>query len=720
MARIDSDRRPGDFGLDFDYAIWTPGTTVCMTWVNWDSNYRDVVVFPSEDAQMRYMHRDPQTRVIESLTYCGQGMPVRLDIPFSEANKYNYIYAENNLFGGKRHRFFYFITDVVYVAPNTVEIRVQLDVWQTYFKDVYVNRCYVERGHIGIAAENQWDDYGRKYLTCPEGLDMGAEYVIGRTWYETIAATWYGDGYDSGDYDVVVASTIDLELEYGDVKNPKFQAASGSKAEGLPNGCSLYAMTNGAFETLAQSLAFVPWVAQGIISIMAIPKGVINFDGMTSVTTPSTKGPEDGKEGANITRPGAEVYPLTKGFGEGHLANNKTINLAPGFRDEEIIPERYRHLWKFWTSPYMMYEVTTFSGTPILVKPETIQGKSLDITQWAHIVPPSPRIMYTVNGQNQGLWVADGQNHNSEHFDAMTGITNFPTFALTNNSYLNYMASNAHSLVYQHASAEWSQQKALRGAATSYNQAALSRQQAADTTDLNNQFDSARTQYNADNQLLSSGVHTVAGSLGQALSGNIGGAAASAIMGGFDMGMQYGSTLENQRMINEQRSAITGLGNQYAARIADSNLAMAKFAAQGDYANAIAGINAKTQDAKLIQPTTVGQQGGDAFNLATDDWKIVCRQKCIDSGAVFRIGEFWLRYGYAMNCAVQPPQNLMCMTNFTYWKMQETYLAPSDCPEGFRQSIRGILEKGVTVWRDPNKIGITDYADNKPIAGIRI
>ena len=98
---------------------------------------------------MKYMRRDPQTRIIESLTYCGQGMPIRLDIPFSEANRYNYIYAENNAFGGARHRFFYFITDVVYVAPNTVEIRVQLDVWQTYFKDVYVNRCYVERGHIG-------------------------------------------------------------------------------------------------------------------------------------------------------------------------------------------------------------------------------------------------------------------------------------------------------------------------------------------------------------------------------------------------------------------------------------------------------------------------------------------------------------------------------------------------------------------------------------------
>ena len=98
----------------------------------------------------------------------------------------------------------------------------------------------------------------------------------------------------------------------------------------------------------------------------------------------------------------------------------------------------------------------------------------------------------------------------------------------------------------------------------------------------------------------------------------------------------------------------------------------------------------------------------------------MCRQRRIDDGTLTRIGEFWLRYGYAMNIPTKVPKNLQCMTNFTYWKMQETYLYSTTCPEGFRQSIRGIFEKGVTVWSDPDRIGKTDFADNEPLPGVNI
>ena len=64
------------------------------------------------------------------------------------------------------------------------------------------------------------------------------------------------------------------------------------------------------------------------------------------------------------------------------------------------------------------------------------------------------------------------------------------------------------------------------------------------------------------------------------------------------------------------------------------------------------------------------------------------------------------------------PDSLMCMTNFTYWKLHEFYLRSSTCPEEYRLTIKGIFEKGVTVWNNPNKIGVTDYADNDPLPGI--
>ena len=122
----------------------------------------------------------------------------------------------------------------------------------------------------------------------------------------------------------------------------------------------------------------------------------------------------------------------------------------------------------------------------------------------------------------------------------------------------------------------------------------------------------------------------------------------------------------------------------------------------------------------MIAPTTSGQVGGDAFNLATMGWVITARVKRLNSSALRRIGEYWLRYGYAMNLPIRMPSNFQCMSNFTYWKLSETYISSSVCPESFKQTIRGIFEKGVTVWNDASKIGSTDYADNTKVGSITL
>jgi hypothetical protein len=62
----------------------------------------------------------------------------------------------------------------------------------------------------------------------------------------------------------------------------------------------------------------------------------------------------------------------------------------------------------------------------------------------------------------------------------------------------------------------------------------------------------------------------------------------------------------------------------------------------------------------------------------------------------------------------------MVMTRFTYWKLRETYITAAQCPETFKQAIRGIFEKGVTVWNNPADIGNIDIADNAIVAGIQL
>ena len=180
-----------------------------------------------------------------------------------------------------------------------------------------------------------------------------------------------------------------------------------------------------------------------------------------------------------------------------------------------------------------------------------------------------------------------------------------------------------------------------------------------------------------------------------------------------------------------QNTQSTGISNTLAASqnaanvgqsayLRDTNKEFGDFAAKGDYAMAIGAINAKVQDAALIQPTTSGQVGGEAFNLIAWRWGIHAKAKVISLAARRAIGEYWLRYGYAVNQFATPPQDLQVMTRFTYWKMRETYISYGPVPENYRQTIRGIFEKGVTVWKNPADIATMDLADNDPKAGIAL
>src|SRR5699024_4313029 len=91
--------------------------------------------------------------------------------------------------------------------------------------------------------------------------------------------------------------------------------------------------------------------------------------------------------------------------------------------------------------------------------------------------------------------------------------------------------------------------------------------------------------------------------------------------------------------------------------------------------------------------------------MSQNAMKLSLRFKMIDNAAIRRIGEHWIRYGYAVNQYVNVGANEMCMTRFTYWKVQNLVVSNSQIPELFKNAIRGIFEKGVTIWADPDRIG---------------
>lgn len=200
---------------------------------------------------------------------------------------------------------------------------------------------------------------------------------------------------------------------------------------------------------------------------------------------------------------------------------------------------------------------------------------------------------------------------------------------------------------------------------------------------------------------------------GGLVGGVVGGANAIAGLAAAGYQNNQSNDINNRQAINVQNAQTR---NSVYNR--DTNKAMADWAAKGDYAQSIGALEARVQDAALTQPSVSGQSGGEAFIFAMPGfgWRLSVRFKTIADQALIAIGDYWLRYGYAVNRYItKMPESLLVMSNFTYWRLKEVGVTVSHCPELFKQSIRGIFEKGVTIWRNPDDIGTLYIGDNEPI-----
>lgn len=698
--------------FDFNYAAWTAGSSLHFSNVSWNSDYRDIVKFDSDAALNSYLANSAGAKIdLTALTYAKFGQPVRVNTPFNVINRYNYLRVYNPAQpvpgGDFGQSFYYFVTEVRYVAPNTTEIMIQLDVWQTFGRQVQFGNCYIERGHVGMANSTNFAEYGREFLTIPEGLDIGGEYNISHIHSEKIARAREEVGYS---YNILIHTTVSLSMPPGTQDAPNLNTAQGSLFEGLPNGAETYLIKDPAvFFAFMALVSDTPWVSQGIVSIMAIPPA----DMYNVVADPFD----------------FEGLPMFK-VGTDYL--NNRLNAPSGMADwrdtvkTKAIPARYRHLNKFMTYPYTVVEMTANNGTPIIIKPESWQDEDGKVLEIPHFSLPSPRMAFIPYRYNASAGtspkMAPGTTNEVYHdggefLDMATWINNFPTFSIVNNSYIGYMASNNNSLAFQHSSADWSQQKALQGASTGYDQATAGMDLQNTLTGLG--IAASRQQNDLANQ------NAVYGGIKQGFQqgmaggavGGIGGAAAGIGMAAADTAMAVHTNNTSTGISNRLSQSSNDASVANSGYMRDTNKSYADYAANGDYQNNIAGISAKTQDARLTQPTTSGQMGGDAFNLARYQWGYDLKVKTLQPAALAIIGEYWLRYGYAVSRFGRLPASLMVMNKFTYWKLKETYIISATVPESFKQAIRGIFESGVTVWANPSDMGNIDIADNTTIPG---
>lgn len=716
MSQINDMPPETQAGLSFDYSVWSAGSVVRMVNVPFDNTYRDIIDWGRYGSPKDYVEsfEHSQTVRLDSMTYLAQGRPIRIPTPFSRAVQFNYVMVTNPGRPGSAFTadyqptvFFYFITDVQYINPGTTQLVLQLDVWTTYYDRVKFGRAYLERGHMGIAAKNSFEEYGRKWLNQPEGIDLGGQHLVTRAYRKVL-----GD-VSKKNYDVLVTSTIKLDAPYGDKQNPSVSMAVGSSLEGLPNAVDIWATTADGFFAGMEYLSSYPWISQGIGSVYLVPKGLF------------------GEESVRTVNLGAAVWRSPK------LINNKKMFYMTheDFRQAimNMLSPDFSELKKFATSPYAILELTTYTGNPLEVMPESIDDVHVGITMWAHIAPPNPQILFSVNWNNYLVTsnVVDADDPSKyerltgEEFDATTGYQSLPTFAVLNNSALNNLASNAHTIAQQYNGARWQQRRAQRAATASRDiaNAGIAATQAGAENSMwgNSAGADSQSRYNnmrATMQAAQGGMTALGGVVG--LNGQAVGAGIGQMATAHANAMISNSQAQSQANIQNQLvSGQSQISQQQQRTVRDTNYELAQFSANGDYENAVAAINAQVQDTQVIPPSVIGQTQGTVTPMTAYGIHLDCRVRQLSRSAMTRIGEYWMRYGYAMNTWVRVT-HLSLMKYFTYWKLTECYLEHANMPETFKGTVRGIFEKGVTVWRDPSYIGTANVRKNKIDSSVEV
>lgn len=696
---------------------WPVGTEVTLMQVPWDANYRDIVIW--DDMQQRNAYLDAQALSgtgwrSKRFSYCRPNEPISVPVPYSAAYKYNYVVVQNPMqpVDGEEQplKLCYFILSTDYVAPGTTQLTLQLDVIQTYQFGVRLGNMFVERGHMGVSnavfksgVQNLQGQYLRKYLNVPEGLDVGDSYVMANhEWYPlTDAAT-----FDIGK--IIIISSADLAADPGTVDNPNLNVADGQNADGIPSGCNVYSMTLSTFKAVLNAMKEKSWVAQCIQSVSTFPARLLSAGTDVQLF---------GNSGITMQFLG-ETDTLELPLKTYATTGNIYQQLSNG------VPDGYHDLYKAYTYPYSVIELTAYNGNSVFVKPELVYGNTLALTVIGCAVAPFARIgVFPTNygqafegGQpvnyNQYTWHGfDGSDHtgvipSGDFLDSCLWLADFPQFSIVNSNYITYLASTAHTRAYQYESAGWQNAKSNAASDLAYSQAMTQ-------TALNeaNRYDQGPI-----------GAPQIANYAGQA-------------MGAIESGL---NRLTGQPAVSSNEVTLAGAANYLAQRqtgnlafnatqdlsrqVAGQNLDYAKYAARGDYANQIAAINATVQDAALQAPSTVGQMGGQGFMWKNGLVGFAVNYKTAGGAAMRTVCDFWARYGYKIqrfyNFGNAKMTALKIMNHFSYWKVSETYITCAKANEAEKDAIRGVLEKGVTVWGKPSEIGNIAPAVNIPLYNI--
>lgn len=209
----------------FDYTRWVPNTKIHMVNVLWGGDYSNVVKF-SDDATRDAWFDGIEDSYVVTLTSNARIVPdgtIKLPLPYDVAARYNYLYVDIPLATSQGaliqdetengvRRWYFFVGDISYSAPNTTIVSVTPDVWTNFINGSRIQYMMLQRGHAPVA-NSDTDTYlanpieNNRYLLAPD-VNFDDTSVVRDSTYVP---------FGNGDKWVCFASTCGYEAMFANI-----------------------------------------------------------------------------------------------------------------------------------------------------------------------------------------------------------------------------------------------------------------------------------------------------------------------------------------------------------------------------------------------------------------------------------------------------------------------------------------------------------------------
>lgn len=308
---------------------------------------------------------------------------------------------------------------------------------------------------------------------------------------------------------------------------------------------------------------------------------------------------------------------------------------------------------KLYTFPFRYFMITDYMNTPLVVKPELCENKTLKLRVKATNIATESKYNLYVNG------------YKGDYNGNLNGIVN-------NSPLMLPVLSSAYSQFLATSSASFNQ-----GNINAMLENDLSLKQGLATNNLN-------YRQNTTNNYMQ-GVSSGLGAIASLLSLNFGGVVNGA-MGVAQAGInQHFNTLSNN-LNNSQLKEQNKLSNFEVSSMA----------------------NAKTTDL-LNTPNSIKTTGNDTlFNLVNSNRKIDIIEFSLDFRYKHRIYDYFVKYGYKVN--KWEKINVNSRRYFNFIKTNTCNIVGKEIPHEYLEEIKDIFNRGVTIWHIDNGASIGDYS----------